>query len=155
MNLDNINKWLSFAANIGVIVGIIFLALELNQNTVISKVDSVLSIRQSQQNIQLISLENPEFAAFNVKLLNNDELNPLEARQAIDFFLYLRNQSQMAYIQYQSGLISERDLLDLLNPFGFWITNSERIASSWEGFNSNSRITEFTEYFNENVLAND
>lgn len=155
MNLDNINKWLSFAANIGVIIGIFFLALELNQNTVISEVDSILSIRQSQQNIQLISLENPEFAAFNVKLLNNDELNPVEARQAIDFALYLRNQSQMAYIQYENGLISEADLLELLAPFRFWITRNEQIASIWEGINSNSGNTEFIKYFNEYVLVND
>lgn len=33
MNLDSLNKWLTLAANIGVIAGIIFLGLELNQNT--------------------------------------------------------------------------------------------------------------------------
>ena len=33
MNLDNLNKWLSLVANLGVLVGIIFLGLEIQQNT--------------------------------------------------------------------------------------------------------------------------
>ena len=33
MNLDNLNKWLALTANLGVIAGILFLALEISQNT--------------------------------------------------------------------------------------------------------------------------
>ena len=33
MNLDIFNKWATLAANVGVLVGIVFLASELNQNT--------------------------------------------------------------------------------------------------------------------------
>ena len=32
MNLDNLNKWLTLVANIGVLAGIIFLAIEVGQN---------------------------------------------------------------------------------------------------------------------------
>lgn len=32
MNLDSLNKWLMFAANLGVIAGILFLAVEIRQN---------------------------------------------------------------------------------------------------------------------------
>ena len=33
MNLDKLNKWLTLAANLGVIAGIIFLGIEISQNT--------------------------------------------------------------------------------------------------------------------------
>ena len=33
MNMDNVNRWLTFVANIGVVAGIIFLAVEVRQNT--------------------------------------------------------------------------------------------------------------------------
>jgi len=33
MEFDKINKWISVLANIGVLAGIVFLALEINQNT--------------------------------------------------------------------------------------------------------------------------
>lgn len=32
MNVDQINRWLMLAANIGVIAGIVFLAVEIQQN---------------------------------------------------------------------------------------------------------------------------
>ena len=32
MNMDNVNKWLMLAANLGVITGIVFLAIEVRQN---------------------------------------------------------------------------------------------------------------------------
>ena len=37
MNLDSLNKWLMLAANIGVITGIIFLAIEVDQNNLSTK----------------------------------------------------------------------------------------------------------------------
>lgn len=33
MNLDNLNKWLTLTANLGVVIGIVFLGLEIQQNT--------------------------------------------------------------------------------------------------------------------------
>jgi len=33
MNSDGLNQWLTLAANFGVLVGIVFLALEIRQNT--------------------------------------------------------------------------------------------------------------------------
>jgi hypothetical protein len=32
MNLDNLNKWLTLLANLGVMAGVIFLAIEVRQN---------------------------------------------------------------------------------------------------------------------------
>ncbi len=153
--MDNINKWLSLTANISVMVGIIFLAIELNQNSAINKTNSVLSIRQGQQTLQLLSLQNHEFAALNVKLLNNGELSAVEQRQTIDFTFYLFNQSRMAYFQYQNGLIGEDDLRILLAPFRFWIVRSQSMNSVWQGISSNNGEPEFINYINDFVAEND
>ena len=32
MDTDRLNRWLTLGANIGIIVGIVFLAIEVNQN---------------------------------------------------------------------------------------------------------------------------
>lgn len=37
MNMDSVNKWLIFVANLGVIAGIVFLAFELRQTQDIAK----------------------------------------------------------------------------------------------------------------------
>ena len=33
MNADNVNKWLTLSANIGVVIGLILLLVELDQNS--------------------------------------------------------------------------------------------------------------------------
>ena len=38
--MDGVNKWLTLAANIGVIAGIIFLALEIRQNTTVAQLEA-------------------------------------------------------------------------------------------------------------------
>ena len=40
MNLDRVNNWLSLVANLGVLLGLIVLVLELQQNTNLSKSDA-------------------------------------------------------------------------------------------------------------------
>ena len=42
MNTDSLNKWLTLAANIGVLAGIVFLAVEIHDNNVTARVDSTL-----------------------------------------------------------------------------------------------------------------
>ncbi len=37
MNSDNVNRWLSLDANIGVLSGLIMVAIQINQNTAITK----------------------------------------------------------------------------------------------------------------------
>jgi len=41
MKLDKLNQWLTLAANLAVLAGIIFLALEINQNTASMRIDGV------------------------------------------------------------------------------------------------------------------
>lgn len=33
MNADNVNKWLTLSANIGVVIGLVLLIVEIGQNT--------------------------------------------------------------------------------------------------------------------------
>ena len=33
VNTDNLNRWLSLGANVAVVIGIVFLAIEIRQNT--------------------------------------------------------------------------------------------------------------------------
>ncbi len=54
MNTERLNTWLSFTANIGVIFGLIFLAIELNQNSDLmriqisqSRADAAMAANQS------------------------------------------------------------------------------------------------------------
>jgi len=64
MNVENVNRWLTLAANLGVIVGIVFLALEVNQNTQMTLIDR--EDRQQEQS--------------NGRFIDSDSLAEIEAK---------------------------------------------------------------------------
>jgi hypothetical protein len=69
MNLDKLNQWLSLLANLGVLVGLVFLIAELNQANRIA-----VYTAESTRNTQFLGMntsriENPEIIA---KLMQPD-----------------------------------------------------------------------------------
>ncbi len=67
MNLDSTNRWLTLAANIGVMAGIIFLAFELQQNTVATQLQAASNFQSSFSEIEFLIAGNPEFAELLTK----------------------------------------------------------------------------------------
>ena len=55
MKLSNVNEWLTLTANIGVLAGIIFLAVEIQQNTALSRAsayrDTIQEISDWRENL--------------------------------------------------------------------------------------------------------
>ena len=73
MNMDSVNKWLTLAANFGVIAGILFLAIELNQNNELLEAEARearYEFRSRDSN--RIFLENPRLVELMVKVIIED-----------------------------------------------------------------------------------
>ena len=68
MNSDNLNKWLTLIANLAVVAGIIFLIVEINQNTA--------AIEQNATWMRLESIDNgtDQNREFRLLQLTNDKL---------------------------------------------------------------------------------
>ncbi len=60
MNMGKMNSWLTLTANIGVLAGILFLAIELRQNSDIARADSYREIVQDIANWRSEINNNPE-----------------------------------------------------------------------------------------------
>ncbi len=105
MNLDKFNQWLSLLANLGVLIGLIFLIFELNQSNRIA-IYSAESARRTQfLDMNTSRIENPEIIA---KLMNPDpEFDDIEWVQA----LYTARQQTNTWIDAEhaviNGLLSE------------------------------------------------
>ena len=112
MNLDNLNKWLMLAANLGVIAGILFLAYEVRQNS-----DALISAsRQGLLEADLAILDNyydyPEVYGLAT---NSDDMDPTALRQEIHYISILRAR-EFAWQQYRRGLVDEETFLSYLAP---------------------------------------
>ena len=67
MKLDSANRWLTLTANIGVLAGIIFLAYELQQNTVATQLEAASNFQNSFSEVEMLIAGDPEFAELLIK----------------------------------------------------------------------------------------
>ena len=106
MNLDDINKWLSLVAHLGVLVGVIFLTVELSQSNRIATTASENDISSLSIEIAVHQNESPELI---VKLLESDsELTPLDYVQASSLAIMYNTLWANVENAFNSGLLSER-----------------------------------------------
>ena len=110
MDVDKLNRWLTLVANLGVIVGIIFLIVEIRQNTTISR-----SQTRSQQTMSVLTLHqfesNPDLLAAYEKVAKSLPLGFkdqfLLALIANANFRHWEN----SYYQRQEGLFPENEFV--------------------------------------------
>ncbi|HKJ17096.1 MAG TPA: hypothetical protein VJ984_07100 [Xanthomonadales bacterium] len=130
MNLDKLNQWLTLLANLGVLVGLVFLIVELNQSNRIA-VYQAESTRTSQfLSMNTSRIENPEII---VKLMDPDpELNEIEWVQA----LYTARQQTNTWIDAENavinGLISDATYQGIFNDIDTVIQEMPGLIPAFE-----------------------
>ena len=110
MKLPEVNNWLTLLANVGVLTGIVFLAIELDQSNRIAIAAAEADIRAAQRELLLATVENPELSEF-VTRSQSFETIPPEDRVRYDSFvtMYFSMWAGSA-LQYENGLLSEYSL---------------------------------------------
>lgn len=108
MNRSKLNEWLTLIANLAVVGGIVFLAVEIHQNNELLRSES----RQALISNDLTSLtENVAYADVFVKLASGEELSAREQMQlSFIYTIDLRNR-EFEYFQYVNGLLDEETWL--------------------------------------------
>ena len=81
MNLNKLNQWLTLSANFGVIAGIIFLAVEIQQNNELLEAQSRFNHKETRANQLGEFKTNPELSRIYVKAENGETLTPIEQVQ--------------------------------------------------------------------------
>ena len=111
MNLDQFNKWLTLIANLGVLIGILFLAREIDQSNRIAERDGRTEMVAQEFDLQNSYLENPGETALLVKLSSLDaQLSPLETFQAQTIAQQLVLRSANLTISYETGFLEDAAL---------------------------------------------
>lgn len=135
MSFERLNQRLTLVANFGVIAGIIFLAVEINQNTEVTRSSTEMDIAYMSVDFFMRIAESPELARVNLMGRENPEsLSAVEKEQyqaqiAATFLLM-----EGAYKQYQLGFLPPKgwapyeDLIQniLSNPISrdWWVNSS-------------------------------
>lgn len=104
MDLLQINEWLTLAANLGVLVGIVFLIIEIKQNTALHNSDSRKALLSNDQTSLLVALDHHDIFQ---KMSQPEKLSQADQyRLSFIFAIDLRNR-EFEYFQYMSGSLDE------------------------------------------------
>ena len=108
MKIEKVTHWLTLLANIGVLVGIAFLALEIKQTNEIAMRDARVALAESSQLIDILILENPDLANLMSKLNSrNPKLSDLEEAQANSVVIILLNRAARLSLNLETGFFTE------------------------------------------------
>jgi len=111
MNLESLNKWLTLSANIGVLAGIAFLGIELQQNTSMMRAQTRDSINQNTN--QAYALISSDMAL--AELIIEGNMGNLEPNLNAEWITYQSFMSmgfrnwENEYYQYQQGLFETEE----------------------------------------------
>ena len=107
MKTEKLNSWLSLGANIGVVLGLILLIVEIGQNTEMMRAQINQSRTEAAMTEQQGTFNSDHIPAL---LLKREKDEPLTEEEAIRYRTYLRGFSRNMdnqLWQYQQGLLGE------------------------------------------------
>ncbi len=109
MESDRLNRWLTLGANVGVLIGIILLIIELDQNRDMMRAQIRNELTRGIQDVLGIALANQDLADLLIRADTGESLSPAESlRVGIweqSIFRYWEN----VHYQYRLGLYDESE----------------------------------------------
>ena len=97
----------NFLGALGIIGSLIFVGIELRQNQQIAKVAAYQALVEQIANFNAVLLTSAEVSRIRIAALNNEKLTNLEQEQYTAYWRMLQRQSELAFVQYQAGIIGE------------------------------------------------
>lgn len=151
MNSDKLGRWLTLAANMGVIAGLILVAVQINQNTAITKAQIANDNYIADMTLELAMMgENPA-DSFHKAVYTPDELTTADAVVLDRYFNYGMVQIQRLQKMDELGMAYEgwRERVNYLS----WHFGNE-VGRRWWNQVKDDYPEEFREYV-DNILTED
>jgi len=107
LNTDRVEKWIALVANLAVLVGIVFLALELRQANRIAIASTEISVRGQFKSTNELILNSDDIAQLLVKATNADaDLSPVDIERLFAFLFVNLNTWLSIEIAYANGMVT-------------------------------------------------
>jgi hypothetical protein len=98
----------TLGANIAVLAGILFLAFELQQNTLATQLEAASNFQNSYSEIELLIAGNPEFAALLQKGRGGETVSDTDQFRLSVFYGNVLLNWQFNHFQHLSGALDEK-----------------------------------------------
>jgi hypothetical protein len=131
MKTKRVNQWLTLGANIGVLIGIFLLLVELRQNSTMMRAQSRYEVSQGIVDLMALSANNEQLASVLRRADSGEELTADEYKQfqhrSIALFRYLEN----LHYQYRQGLFDETEYSTQKLAWTWYLNSSEEAVKAW------------------------
>ncbi len=152
MNIsDRVNSWLSLIASVGILAGLILVAIELNQNTDQLRMQLTFQANQKifENNRDLLG-DNPT-PAYAKAITDPENLTYEEFLTADSYVLNLLNEWEDRFFIYEAGLIPDRDWKRHIDEDIYWVLGSRFAQTRWQT-NKSSFESEFAQYVDQALI---
>ena len=109
MESDRLNRWLTFGANVGVLIGIILLIVELGQNREMMRAQTRHNMAMGLVSLQLSLAENEQLADIMRRGAAGEELSPTEELRILSRTIAQLRYWEDVHYQYRLGLYDESE----------------------------------------------
>jgi hypothetical protein len=106
----NLGQTITILANLGVIAGIAFLAIELNQNNRLLRAQEQHNLHENRVRFAYARMEDPAVAGLWADVLAGESVTGVERARMNAMFEVLVENWRYEYQQFRSGVLEERDL---------------------------------------------
>jgi hypothetical protein len=150
MNLDQLSRWLTLIANVGVIAGILFLAVEIQQNNELLASQARSDREAVRRTAFARYIENPEAVRVMVKSQRGEPLNDEEAFLLSRLHTWTLWDWANIYREVQEGLLDD-DALVIDGWRTLFRQNGAAMEATWSGERS-SLPDDFVQWMEEYIV---
>ena len=132
MKISAVNEGASLIANIGVIASIVFLGLEMQQNTAMMQSQTRNSIVENQLGLYELAIENAELHDIVDRLNSNLDVELAELRQIGFWTMSQFRMWENEFFQHEIGLFDSEEFEARVNWWRF-VMGFDYALERWEG----------------------
>lgn len=131
MNSENLNRWLTLGANIGVLIGIMLLIVELDQNRDMMRAQIRNELARGVSDFLPSIIDNREFADALARAGAGESLTATEDLQINTWYDLVFGYWQNVHYQYREGLYDESEFSRHTDAISAVLRENPRSYSYW------------------------
>jgi hypothetical protein len=152
MLTDTVNRWLTLSANVGVIAGLILVAVQIDQNTRIMKAQIVNDYYLADMNLELAMMGDNPAISWAKAVYAPNELNHVDAAILDRYFNYGMVQIGRLRKMHELGMADD-DWEDRINYLGWHLGNE--VGQRWWANYKEDSSGEFIQMVDEALARGD
>jgi len=151
----DLGQTISIFANVGVIAGIIFLAVELRQNTAAVQGSTYQALSDGSSNQYIGVVHDTSFAEILIRVYQGaamEDFSDIENGRLIFYYNAMIQRLENSYYQWQTGLVDDR----ILQSYGWTdgVLTSKHFSEYWSLIGATRNTSPgFREFFEEHVVV--